>query len=124
MKDSARRFRFAAAYVSYAAVYIARMNLTIAAPALIEEGILTAWQIGLMGGVFFLLYSLGQLLNGWLGDIFSARRMVTVGLLLTAASNVGIGLSLQADNAICLWALNGFAQSMLWGPLLRTVGCM
>ena len=83
MKDSARRFRFAAAYVSYAAVYIARMNLTIAAPALIEEGILTAWQIGLMGGVFFLLYSLGQLLNGWLGDIFSARRMVTVGLLLT-----------------------------------------
>nr|WP_296472460.1 MFS transporter [uncultured Acetatifactor sp.] len=124
MKDSARRFRFAAAYVSYAAVYIARMNLTIAAPALIEEGILTAWQIGLMGGVFFLLYSLGQLLNGWLGDIFSSRRMVTVGLLLTAASNVGIGLSLQADNAICLWALNGFAQSMLWGPLLRTVGCM
>lgn len=112
MKDSARRFRFAAAYVSYAAVYIARMNLTIAAPALIEEGILTAWQIGLMGGVFFLLYSLGQLLNGWLGDIFSSRRMVTAGLLLTAASNVGIGLLLQADSAVCLWAVNGFAQSM------------
>ena len=88
------------------------MNLTIAAPVLIEEGILSSSQIGLMGGVFFLLYSLGQLLNGWLGDIFSSRRMVTAGLLLTAASNVVIGLLLQADNAVCLWAVNGFAQSM------------
>lgn len=29
------------------------MNLTIAAPVLIEEGILSSSQIGLMGGVFF-----------------------------------------------------------------------
>lgn len=124
MKHPLRQSVFAAAYISYAAVYVGRMNLTIAAPVLMEEGLMASSQIGLMSGAFFLLYSLGQLLNGWLGDILSPRRMVTAGLLLTAGSNVGIGLTFRADTSILLWAVNGFAQSMLWGPLLRTVGGM
>lgn len=82
---------------------------------------MSASQIGIMGGGFFLFYSAGQLLNGFLGDIFPPKLMVMSGLFLTAASNLGIGFLPDSRIIILLWGINGFAQSMLWGPLLRTL---
>lgn len=122
MKKQSQWQLFFVAYLAYAAIYVARLNLTVATPVLQEKGILSAAQIGVMSGAFFLFYSLGQLFNGWLGDILPPRRMVAAGLFLTAGTNLMIGLILTVETAICFWAVNGFAQSMLWGPLLRAVG--
>lgn len=108
-------------YFAYACIYIARLNLTVASPVLLEEQIMSASQIGIMGGIFFLFYSAGQLLNGYLGDIFPPKFMVMVGLLITGVSNLGIGFLPDTKIVILLWGINGFAQSMLWGPLLRTI---
>lgn len=71
--------------------------------------------------VSFPFYSAGQLLNGYLGDIFPPKIMIMTGLFLTAASNLGIGFLPGTAVITLLWGINGFAQSMLWGPLLRTV---
>lgn len=113
---------FFTGYLAYSSIYIARLNLTVASPVMQEQGMMSASEIGLMGGVFFLLYSAGQLLNGYFGDIFPPKIMVMTGLLLTGLSNLGICLMPDAGIIIALWGVNGFAQSMLWGPLLRAVG--
>ena len=68
---------FLISYFAYSVIYIARLNLTIASPVLQAEGIMTVAQIGLMGGVFFLAYSVGQLFNGFLGDIFHPKYMIS-----------------------------------------------
>lgn len=121
MKNTSGRLLFVIAYFAYASIYIARLNLTVASPIMREQQIMTASQIGIMGGVFFLCYSAGQLLNGYLGDILPPKKMVMTGLLLTAVSNLGIGFLPGTAAIILLWGINGFAQSMLWGPLLRTI---
>lgn len=121
MKHLSGRFLFLVAYFAYSSIYIARLNLTVASPIMQEQQLMSASQIGLMGSAFFMLYSSGQLLNGFLGDVIPARKMVMTGLLLTALSNIGIGLLPDSSVIILLWAVNGFAQSMLWGPLLRSV---
>lgn len=121
MTKTSGRLLFFIAYFAYASIYIARLNLTVASPIMQEQGIMTASQIGIMGGIFFLFYSAGQLLNGYLGDILPPKRMVLAGLFLTAASNLGIGFLPATPVIILLWGINGFAQSMLWGPLLRTI---
>lgn len=82
---------------------------------------MTVAQIGLMGGVFFLAYSVGQLFNGFLGDIFHPKYMIMSGLFLVTIANLRIGMLPSASAVIFWWCINGFAQSMLWGPLLRTV---
>lgn len=114
-------FLFLISYFAYSAIYIARLNLTIASPVLQAEGIMTVAQIGLMGGVFFLAYSVGQLFNGFLGDIFHPKYMIMSGLFLVTIANLRIGMLPSASAVIFWWCINGFAQSMLWGPLLRTV---
>lgn len=121
MKRQKQIFLFLISYFAYTAIYIARLNLTIASPVLQAEGIMTVAQIGLMGGVFFLAYSVGQLFNGFLGDIFHPKYMIMSGLFLVTIANLRIGMLPSASAVIFWWCINGFAQSMLWGPLLRTV---
>ena len=120
-KSMSKRQFFALSYFAYASIYIARLNLTIASPVMQEQGLLTSTQVGAMGGAFFLCYSAGQLLNGFLGDLFPPGKMVTAGLLLTAFGNILIGFLPPAGVILVLWGINGFAQSMLWGPLLRAL---
>ena len=120
-KCFSRKHFFVLSYFAYASIYIARLNLTIASPVMQEQGLLTSTQVGAMGGAFFLCYCAGQLLNGFLGDLFPPRKMVTAGLLLTAMGNILIGFLPPAGVILLLWGINGFAQSMLWGPLLRAV---
>ena len=118
-KSLSRKHFFILSYFAYASIYIARLNLTIASPVMEEQDLLTSTQIGAMGGAFFLCYSAGQLLNGFLGDLFLPGKMVTAGLLLTALGNILIGFLPPPGVILVLWGVNGFAQSMLWGPLLR-----
>lgn len=114
MKELSNRGFLVLAYLAYACIYVGRLNLTIATPALED-----AAQIGAMGGAFFLCYALGQLANGFLGDLFPPRRMVTARLFFAAMGNLGIALLPPAGMIFVLWGANGVAQSMLWGPLLR-----
>lgn len=121
MKSRENAVLFLASYFAYASIYVARLNLTVASPVMRSENIMTVAGIGVMGGLFFLTYSVGQLLNGILGDIFHPKFMVMTGLFLVASANLCISTLPPSSAIIALWGVNGFAQSMLWGPLLRTV---
>jgi OPA family glycerol-3-phosphate transporter-like MFS transporter len=88
------------AWIAYAAYYLGRVNIATALPAMQNELGLSAAQVGLFGTLFFWVYAVGQLVNGRLGDHFSPRRFVLMGLLL-------------------LWAVNGWLQAVGWGPTLR-----
>lgn len=112
---------FVTGYLAYSAVYVCRLNLSVAAPVLQSEGMMTKAQIGWLSSVFFITYSLGQLFNGCLGDRLKARNMICTGLLLAGICNVMIGALPPFAAIFVLWAINGYAQSMVWGPLLRTV---
>ena len=68
----------------------------------------------------FVCYGTGQLLSGYLGDRVSPRRMITVGLLVTAAMNLlmpflGNNITLMA----VFWGINGVAQAMMWPPMIK-----
>lgn len=121
MNKNSKRILFIIAYFSYSSIYIARMNLTVASPVMQEQQLISASYIGMMGGAFFLLYSAGQLVNGYIGDIIQPKVMVITGLFLTAISNLLIGGFLEKRYIVLIWGINGFAQSMLWGPLLRCI---
>lgn len=110
---------FLVCYCSYMVIYIARVNLTIAAPELRRAMILTTAQIGTMGGVFSVVYAIGRLLSGYLGDRIAPWKLLCTGLLLTGIGNALIGLFPPFFCMLLLWALNALAQSMLWSPILR-----
>ena len=86
-----RKIIYLLCYLAYSSVYIARVNLTMANPSLVESGILDTVQIGILGGVFAAVFASGRLLNGLLSDKAPPFVMISTGLVICAFSNVIIG---------------------------------
>lgn len=112
---------FIMCYLSYAAIYVARLNLSMASPAFKEMQLLTSTQIGLLGSVFSVVYAMGRLLNGVFGDRKPPRVMICFGLALAGLSNLLIGFLPPFVGILLFWSVNAFAQSMLWSSVLCVV---
>ena len=116
-----RRRTFLLCWLTYAGFYLGRVNLAMALPAIQAEFQWPKTAIGLIGTVLFWSYACGQLLMGYLGDRLSARRMVAVGLAVSALLNLAFGSLGALWAMIIVWGLNGWAQATGWGPMMKTL---
>ncbi len=106
-------------YLAYTAIYIARLNLTMASPELKSAGILDAAQIGMLGSAFSVIYACGRLLNGYLGDRVPPWALISLGLFFSGISNLCISFFPPFIGMLLLWSVNAISQSMLWSSVLR-----
>ena len=110
------------AWITYASFYLLRVNLSVAIPGILEEFDISKTSIGWVLTALFIAYAVGQFVNGQLGDKFSAKKLVTFGLLGSAILNVIFGFTGNfLAGMILIWGLNGFFQSMGWAPTVRIV---
>lgn len=105
-------------YFAYTAIYIARVNLSMAAPGLREMQVLTEAQYGLLGSVFSIVYALGRLITGTISDRKPPVLLICTGLILCGISNLLIGFLPAFIGMLLLWSVNALAQSMLWSSVL------
>ena len=108
-------------YIAYSAVYLCRFNLSTIAPLLEAAGAINTAQYGIISGGFLVVYAIGRLINGYLGDKFRAETIIAVGLFGMGICNLLLGFFPTFWPLLLLWLLNGYAQSMLWGPVLDAV---
>lgn len=109
-------------WITYASFYLLRVNIAVAIPGITEEFGISKLAIGGVLSALFFAYAIGQFINGQLGDRFSAKKLVAVGLLGSAILNVIFGFTGNfLGGMILIWALNGFFQSMGWAPTIRIV---
>jgi OPA family glycerol-3-phosphate transporter-like MFS transporter len=109
------------AWLVYVTAYLGRINLSIAIPLLEEQYGYSKAALGLLASGFFAAYAGGQVINGVLGDRLNPRYFVALGLLAAGLSNIVLGLVPTLPVMFVSWVVNGYFQSMLWGPLLRTI---
>ncbi len=123
MKKQTTRI-FIVCYLAYLFIYVARLNLTMAAPGLKEFAILSTEQIGLLGSAFSVIYACSKLFSGVLGDRIVPWKMISAGLVLCGVSNLGFSLFPPFWAMALLWGVNALAQSMLWGSILRILSAI
>ena len=112
---------FLACYMAYVGIYVARLNLSMASPEFMTNDLLTQEQVGMIGSVFFVVYAIGRIINGYIGDKTSPWIMISTGLLLAGISNICIGFLPPFLGIMVLWGCNAYAQSMLWSSLLKII---
>jgi OPA family sugar phosphate sensor protein UhpC-like MFS transporter len=100
----------------YGLFYTTRINFSVVKKPLLEGGILTATQMGLVGSALLLVYSVGKLVNGFLADRCNIARFMSTALLLSALVNVALGFNTAFAVFLGLWALNGWFQSIGSAP--------
>lgn len=119
-----KTFIFSILYIAYTAIYIARLNLSMASPVFMELEIADAAQIGILGSVFAAVYACGRLINGSLGDKVPPWIMICTGLIIAGVSNISIGFMPPFIGMAVLWGANAYAQSMLWSSILAAISAI
>ena len=132
---------FWGATAAYSLYYVCRMTLSVVKQPLIDGGVLTAGQLGLIGSALLFVYALGKFTNGFIADYCNIRRFMATGLFVSAAANLLMGVFGLLGSAaglsglvifaafFVLWGANGWVQSMgappgiinlsRWFPLSR-----
>ncbi|MDE5955859.1 MAG: MFS transporter [Bacteroidales bacterium] len=112
--------------MAYSLYYVCRMSLSVIKQPLIDEGVLTAGQLGIIGSALLFVYAVGKFLNGFIADYCNIRRFMATGLLLSSLANLimgalgllygtfGLSSMLIFLSFALLWGMNGWMQSM--GP--------
>ncbi|MFN8371405.1 MAG: MFS transporter [Anaerolineae bacterium] len=106
-------------WFAYALYYVGRVNLSPALTSLSESLHVTRAEVGVLGTAMFWAYAIGQIINGELGNHVSPRKLIAFGFATIALVNLLFSLQTSLLPMVLLWAVNGFAQSTGWGPMLR-----
>ena len=122
VSDRYRRLRLqllVTTFVGYALYYFCRKNISLVLPTLGKELHYSNTQLGLLGSLLYITYGAGKFVNGVLGDHLNPRRLMALGLLLSAISCALFGASHSLLLFSICWALNGWFQSMGFPPCAR-----
>ena len=120
-----KRFQaFLAGTFAYALYYVCRLSMGVMKQPLIDAGLLSATQLGIVGACLYWCYAVGKFVNGFLAAGSNIKRFMATGLIISVAMNLCMGV-LGASAAagaipssalfICfavMWGINGWAQSM------------
>lgn len=121
---SLRNRTFWGVTVAYSLYYVCRLSLSVIKQPLIDGGVLSAGQLGLIGSALFFVYAVGKFINGFIADYCNIRRFMATGLLVSALVNLlmgcmgllsgtaGVSTMLIFVSFAVLWGINGWMQSM------------
>ena len=96
--------------LGYGIYYVGRLGLSVVKKPLIDAGIFSAEQLGVIGSAIFYTYAFGRLTNGFLADHSNVKRFLPFGLLISALINMTMGFSPLYWAWIVLWGMNGWFQ--------------
>lgn len=107
--------------ISYFTVYVARNILGAVSPQMLESGF-TEEYIGTASSVFFIVYAIGQLINGFIGDRIKARYMMSFGLVLAGICNIVYPLVSDSNvGSIIVYGITGFFLAMIYAPMTKVI---
>ena len=121
---SIRRKTFWGVTVAYSLYYVCRLSLSVMKQPLIDEGVLSAGQLGLVGSALFFVYAVGKFINGFIADYCNIRRFMATGLFISAVVNLLMGVlglfhgpaglmtTIIFVSFAILWGINRWMQSM------------
>jgi len=94
----------------YGLGYVCRLALNVVKKPMMDAGLFTPEQMGLIGSMLLYGYAFGKFSNGFLADYSNVKRFFAFGLLMSALLNFGMSFSTVVWVSAVLWALNGWFQ--------------
>lgn len=107
---------FAVTWLGYFGYYLCRKNFSVLMPYFKQDLGFSSTELAAALTLYSAAYCAGQFINGWMSDRFGARYIVTLGMMLSAASSALMSFGTQLT---LLQGVNGYAQSTGWPGLLK-----
>lgn len=104
----------------YFSSYITRKNFAAVLQEVITDTGFSKEVLSAVVVSMTITYGVGQIINGRLGDKFKPTNMILCGLSVATAVNLIFPFLTASVPAMAIaWGINGFAQAMMWPPIVR-----
>ena len=105
----------------YALTYIDRNNVSTAASVFTRDLKLTNTQVGLVFSGFAYPYLVFQIIGGWIGDRFGARRTLAISALIWAGATALTGMASSLSFLLMARLLLGFGEGATFPTATRAM---
>ena len=127
VRETYRKLRnntFWGATAAYSLFYLCRLSMGVVKKPIIDEGLFSASELGVIASAFYFVYAIGKFLNGFMADYCNVRRYMATGLVISSAINLIMGLIGLGQGYhdfpsylvylifALLWGINGWVLSM------------
>lgn len=119
-----RNKTFWGATAAYSLFYLCRLSMGVVKKPIIDEGLFSASELGIIASAFYFVYAIGKFLNGFMADYCNVRRYMATGLVISSVINLAMGLIGLGHGYMdfppylvylifaLLWGVNGWVLSM------------
>lgn len=108
-------------WLTYFSAYLCRVNFSASLSALSAARGVDYAVLGAAGAAFFVVYAVGQLVNGFIGDHVNPAMFILTALCGTVLCNMGVAFVSSFHAVFIIWALNGYFQSIFWSTIIRVL---
>ena len=108
-------------FIVYILIYMTKSCFGAAMAAIVDAGVLTKSQTGLISAVFYLVYAPLQIVGGIAVDRYNPERLIKIGIIGAAIAN---GIVFFTQNYIVMlvaWTFNAVAQFAIWPGVFKIV---
>ncbi len=112
---------FIISWAVYAVISMTKGAFSASIASIIQEGLFNKADAGLVNAGFYLLYGGAQLVFFKVLDKISPIKLITLTLLGTIISLVGMALSNSFLSMLILWSFCGLIQFAVWPAVLRLI---
>lgn len=106
---------------SYLFYYTARQNWGWVVTGLHDDLGFSLVETGTIAGAMLAAYGVGQFVNGGFGDAVGARKMMSLGAIVSTILSWITSFGYSFQNILIPWAANGYFQSFGWAPGCRLI---
>ncbi len=103
----------------YFSSYVMRYSYSVSMANIIEVVGLSETEAGAVLTALFLSYGLGQIVSGFMGDKINPFLLILAGVAVGTVCNFVFPLNQSVYYLAVIWAINGFAQAMIWPPMVK-----
>lgn len=115
-------YLFLLVFVVYALIYMTKNCYSAAMASIVDQGIMTKSQTGLIAAMFYLIYAPFQIVGGIAADRYSPSKMILVGMLGAGICNLLVFFFSQSYIAMMIiWSLNAIIQFGIWPSIFKII---
>ncbi len=108
-------------FIAYALIYMTKNCFSAAMASIVDNGIMTKSETGLISAMFYLIYAPFQIVGGIAVDRFSPYKMVLIGFIGAGVSNLLIYFVESYVGMIIIWSFNAIIQFGVWPGIFKII---
>lgn len=116
-----RRKVFTSTWLTYFGFYFCRKAFYAVKGPLAQDLMIDETQLGYIGFVYLLCYTVGQFAAAGTGRILGARNLLLIGMAVSLMTNIVFGFAANVWTIMVFMGINGLAQATGWPS---TIGIM